>query len=458
MDKKTLKVSNQNTEMTYSDRKSQTDHTVAEYSHDEQTNRTQVSDQIMEAVVKASNLERAYKQVKRNKGSPGVDNMTVDDLGKYLILNLSQIKKQLLLGTYKPSPIKRVEIPKPDGGMRQLGIPTVVDRFIQQAVGQVLNQIYDSSFSESSFGFRPRRSAQDAIKQSKRYVEQGYKIVVDIDLEKIFDKVQHDVLMNKLKQKIKDARLLKLIRRYLKAGIMINNETIEPIEGTPQGGPLSPLLSNIILDNLDKELEKRGHKFCRYADDCNIYIRTKRSGERVMKSVTKFISEKLELKVNKDKSTVAHVMRRKFLGYTFNVRRKDLIQIRPHNKSVEKFKVKVKSAMRKGKGQNIERFIKEVLNPILRGWHQYFKISDTKRIFEDLDKWIRRRIRSLYWRQLKNNKTRFRKMVACGIKPDRAKDCAGNGRGRWWNSKQLHMSELLPTKSLQDMGLYCFVR
>ena len=313
--------------MTYSDRKSQTDHTVAEYSHDEQTNRTQVSDQIMEAVVKASNLERAYKQVKRNKGSPGVDNMTVDDLGKYLILNLSQIKKQLLLGTYKPSPIKRVEIPKPDGGMRQLGIPTVVDRFIQQAVGQVLNQIYDSSFSESSFGFRPRRSAQDAIKQSKRYVEQGYKIVVDIDLEKFFDKVQHDVLMNKLKQKIKDARLLKLIRRYLKAGIMINNETIEPIEGTPQGGPLSPLLSNIILDNLDKELEKRGHKFCRYADDCNIYIRTKRSGERVMKSVTKFISEKLELKVNKDKSTVAHVMRRKFLGYTFNVRRKDLIQV-----------------------------------------------------------------------------------------------------------------------------------
>ena len=458
MNKKTLKVSKQNTERILSDQKSQTNPTVAEYSHDEPKSRKQVSDQIMEAIVEASNLERAYKQVKRNKGSPGVDNMSVDDLGKYLTLNLSQIKKQLLAGTYHPSPVKRVEIPKPDGGTRQLGIPTVVDRFIQQAVGQVLNQIYDATFSESSFGFRPRRSAQDAIKQSKRYVEEGYKIVVDIDLEKFFDKVQHDVLMNKLKQRVKDARLLKLIRRYLKAGIMTNNEIINSIEGTPQGGPLSPLLSNIILDNLDQELEKRGHKFCRYADDCNIYVRTRRAGERVMESVTKFISEKLELKVNKDKSAVAHVMRRKFLGYTFNVRRKDQIQIKPHDKSVKKFKLKVKAAMRKGRGQNIKRFIGEVLNPILRGWHQYFKISDTKKIFVSLDEWIRRRIRSIYWRQLKNNKTRFRKMVACGIKPERAKECAGNGRGPWWNSNKLHMSELLPTKSLQDMGLYSFVK
>ena len=458
MDKKTLKVSKQNTERILSDRKSQTNPTVAEYSHDEQKNRTRVSDQIMEAIVEVSNLEKAYKQVKRNKGSPGVDNMTVDELGNYLTLNLSQIKKQLLVGTYKPLPVKRVEIPKPAGGTRQLGIPTVVDRFIQQAVGQVLNQIYDSTFSESSFGFRPRRSAQNAIRQSKRYVEQGYKIVVDIDLEKFFDKVQHDVLMNKLKQRIKDARLLKLIRRYLKAGIMMSNEIINPTEGTPQGGPLSPLLSNIILDDLDRELEKRCHKFCRYADDCNIYVRTKRAGERVMESITKFISEKLELKVNKDKSAVAAVTRRKFLGYTFHMRRKDAVQIKPHNKSVEKFKLKVKAAMRKGKGQNIKRFIGEVLNPILRGWHQYFKVSDVKSIFISLDEWIRRRIRTIYWRQLKNNKTRFRKMVACGIKPERAKECAGNGRGPWWNSNKLHMSELLPTKSLQDMGLYCFVK
>ncbi len=456
MNKKTLKVSKQNTERILSDRKSQINPTVAEYSHDEQNNRTQVSDQIMEAIVEASNLERAYKQVKQNKGSPGVDNMTVDELGNYLTLHITQIKKQLLTGTYNPIPVKRVEIPKPDGGIRQLGIPTVVDRFIQQAVGQVLNQIYDSSFSESSFGFRPRRSAQDAIKQSKRYVEKGYKIVVDIDLEKFFDKVQHDVLMNKLKQRIKDPRVLKLIRKYLKAGIMHNSEVTNPIEGTPQGGPLSPLLSNIILDYLDKELERRGHKFCRYADDCNIYVKTKRSGERVMASITKFISERLKLKVNSGKSAVAHVVQRKFLGYTFNVRRKDQIQIKPHIKSVEKFKLKVKAAMRQGRGWNIKRFIDEVLNPILRGWHQYFKASDTKSIFVSLGEWIRRRIRNIYWRQLKNNKTRYRKMLACGIKPERARECAGNGRGPWWNSNKLHMSELLPIKSLQEMGLYSF--
>ena len=418
----------------------------------------QASGQIMEAIVESSNLERAYKQVKKNKGSPGVDNMTVEDLTEYLKLNIVQIKKQLLAGDYQPSPVKRVEIPKPDGGIRQLGIPTVVDRFVQQAVGQVLNQIYDSNFSESSFGFRPRRSAQDAIKQSKRYVEEGYKNVVDIDLEKFFDKVQHDVLMNKLKQKIKDARVLKLIRRFLKAGIMNNNEMIESTEGTPQGGPLSPLLSNIILDRLDKELEKRGHKFCRYADDCNIYVRTKRAGERVMQSVAQFISTELKLNVNKDKSAVAHVSRRKFLGYTFNLRTKSTVQITPHKKSVEKFKLKVKALMRKGRGCNIKRFIEEDLNPVLRGWHQYFKISDTKYTFIVLDEWIRRRIRCIYWRQLKNNKTRFRKMVACEIGIQRAKESSANGRGPWWNSNRRHMSELMPTKSLQDMGLYCFMK
>lgn len=417
----------------------------------------QASNQIMEAIVESSNLERAYKQVKKNKGSPGVDNMTVEDLTEYLKLNIVQIKKQLLAGDYQPSPVRRVEIPKPDGGIRQLGIPTVMDRFVQQAVGQVLNQIYDSNFSESSFGFRPRRSAQDAIKQSKRYVEQGYKIVVDIDLEKFFDKVQHDVLMNKLKQDIKDARVLKLVRRFLKAGIMNNNEMIESTEGTPQGGPLSPLLSNIILDGLDKELEKRGHKFCRYADDCNIYVRTKRAGIRVMQSVTQFISTELKLNVNKNKSAAAHVSQRKFLGYTFNLKIKSTVQIAPHKRSVEKFKLKVKELMRKGKGSNIKRFIEEDLNPVLRGWHQYFKICDTKSTFIALEEWIRRRIRCIYWRQLKNNKTRFRKMVACGISIKRAKESSANGHGPWWNSNRRHMSELMPTKSLQDMGLYCFM-
>lgn len=456
MNKKTLKVSKPNAEIFKSDRKSFLENTVAPYSHDEQADRKQVRNKIMEAVVEASNLTIALRRVKRNKGSAGVDNMTTDELESYLNLHLEQIKKQLLSGTYQPSAVKRVEIPKPDGGVRKLGIPTVLDRFIQQAVGQVLNQIYDSKFSESSFGFRPRRSAQDAIKQSKRYVEQGHKIVVDIDLEKFFDKVQHDELMNTLKQRIKDARLLKLIRRYLKADIMINDEVIEATEGTPQGGPLSPLLSNIILDKLDKELEKRGHKFCRYADDCNIYVKSKRAGERVKASVTKFISDKLKLRVNEDKSAVAHVSRRKFLGYTFNLRQKAKVQIKPHDKSVEKFKLKVKTLMRAGRGRNIERFVKEDLNPILRGWYEYFKVSDVKSVFKALDEWISRRIRNIYWRQLKSSKTRFKEMINCGIRPERAKVCAGNGRGPWWNSNKLHMSELMPTAKLREMNLYRF--
>ncbi len=458
MDQKTLKVFNKNAGLIANDQKSRAGETVAEYPYDEQKNRTQASDQIMEAIVEATNLEKAYKQVKRNKGSAGVDKMTVDELLDHLKLHGVQIKKQLLDGTYNPMPVRRVEIPKPDGGIRKLGIPTVLDRFIQQAVGQVLNQIYDSTFSESSFGFRPRRCAQDAIKQSKRYVEEGYKIVVDIDLEKFFDKVQHDVLMNKLKQRIKDARVLKLIRKYLKAGIMNdNNEVIEATEGTPQGGPLSPLLSNILLDYLDKELEKRGHKFCRYADDCNIYVKTQKSGERVMGSVTKLISEKLKLKVNKDKSAVSHVKNRKFLGYGIRMLKGGAL-IKPHKKSVEKFKLKVKSAMRSGRGQNIKRFINEVLNPILRGWHQYFKISTVTQVFKDLDEWIRRRIRMIYWRQLKNNKTRFKKMLACRINVERAKESSVNGRGPWWNSNKLHMSELLPTKTIKEMGLYVFTK
>lgn len=458
MDQKTLKVFNKNAGFIANDQKSGAGEAVAEHPHDEQRNRTQANDRIMEAIVEATNLEKAYKQIKRNKGSAGVDNMTVEELLDYLKLHGTQIKKQLLDGTYNPMPVRRVEIPKPDGGVRKLGIPTVLDRFIQQAVGQVLNQIYDSNFSESSFGFRPKRSAKDAITQSKRYVEEGYKIVVDIDLEKFFDKVQHDVLMNKLKQRIKDARVLKLIRKYLKAGIMNDdNEVTESTEGTPQGGPLSPLLSNILLDYLDKELEKRGHKFCRYADDCNIFVKTQKAGERVMESVTKFISEKLKLKVNKDKSAVSHVKDRKFLGYGFNIRKGEA-QIKPHKKSVEKFKLKVKAAMRRGRGQNIKRFINEILNPILRGWHQYFKVSNVTRIFKDLDEWVRRRIRMIYWRQLKNNKTRFRKMITCGIKLERAKECAGNGRGPWWNSNRLHMSELLPTKIIKEMGLYIFTK
>lgn len=424
-------------------------------SHDEQDPFSLKTNQIMEAVVEAPNLRRALAQVKSNKGSAGVDKMTVEDLPGFLTKNWEQIKKQLLTGEYKPSPVRRVEIPKPDGGKRQLGIPTVLDRFIQQAVGQVLSQIYEPIFSASSFGFRPKRSAQDAIKQSKKYVQEGRKFVVDIDLEKFFDRVQHDKLMNILKERIKDARVLRLIRDFLKAGVFIGGILNPSEEGTPQGGPLSPLLSNIILDKLDKELERRGHKFCRYADDCNAYVRSRRSGERLMSSITRFIENSLQLVVNTQKSAVAYVTHRKFLGFGIS-RNKEKVSISPHRKSVAKFRKSLKILFRKGRGRNIPRFIKEDLNPVLRGWHQHFKVSDTSWIFKDLDKWIRRRIRVLYWRQWKSGKTRYKQMLSVGIHPDRAKESSGNGRGPWWNSNKPHMSELIPTTHLRRLGLYSF--
>lgn len=370
----------------------------AETSHDGQDPFALKMNEIMEAVVEAPNLRKALAQVKRNRGSAGIDKMSVEDLSPYLVHNWEQIKKQLLAGEYKPSPVRRVEIPKSDGSKRKLGIPTVLDRFIQQAVGQVLSQIYDPTFSDSSFGFRPKRGAQDAIKQSKRYVEQGRKYVVDIDLEKFFDRVQHDILMNILKERVKDARTLKLIRSYLRAGMMIEGVVHDSIEGTPQGGPLSPLLSNIILDKLDKELEGRGHKFCRYADDCNIYVRTKRAGERVMWSICRYIEEKLYLVVNMKKSLVAWVGHRKFLGYNIRTN-KGQAKVAPHKASVKKLKAKIKSVFRVGRDRNIGRLIQEDLNPVLRGWHQYFKVSDTTQVFIDLNWWIVRRIRMLYWRQ-----------------------------------------------------------
>lgn len=370
----------------------------AETSHDGQDPFALKMNEIMEAVVEAPNLRKALAQVKRNRGSAGIDKMSVEDLSPYLVHNWEQIKKQLLAGEYKPSPVRRVEIPKSDGSKRKLGIPTVLDRFIQQAVGQVLSQIYDPTFSDSSFGFRPKRGAQDAIKQSKRYVEQGRKYVVDIDLEKFFDRVQHDILMNILKERVKDARTLKLIRSYLRAGMMIEGVVHDSIEGTPQGGPLSPLLSNIILDKLDKELEGRGHKFCRYADDCNIYVRTKRAGERVMWSICRYIEEKLYLVVNMKKSLVAWVGHRKFLGYNIRTN-KGQAKVAPHKASVKKLKAKIKSVFRVGRGRNIGRLIQEDLNPVLRGWHQYFKVSDTTQVSIDLNWWIVRRIRMLYWRQ-----------------------------------------------------------
>ncbi len=456
MKQKTLKVDwKSSLERNGDDQKSYKVRSRAESSHDGQDPFALKMNEIMEAVVEAPNLRRALAQVKRNKGSAGIDKMSVDELPQYLVQRWEQIKKQLLMGEYKPSPVRRVEIPKADGTKRKLGIPTVLDRFIQQAVGQVLSQIYDPTFSGSSFGFRPRRSAQDAIRQSKKYVQEGRRYVVDIDLEKFFDKVQHDKLMNILKERIRDARVLKLIRGFLNAGTMIEGVVQDAIEGTPQGGPLSPLLSNIILDKLDKELEERGHKFCRYADDCNIYVKTKRAGERVMASIKCFIETRLKLVVNAVKSTVASVVRRKFLGYGLR-RNNTEVKIAPHAESVRKFRAKIKIIFRKGRGRNIKAFIEDDLNPVLRGWHQYFKVSDTSNVFKDQDKWISRRIRTLYWRQWKRPKTRYHKMLAAGFTVERSKVSAFNGRGPWWNSNKLHMSELLPSKHLVGLGLYRF--
>ncbi len=456
MKQKTLKVDKRNPLGVGSgDRKSSRSASRAEFSHDGQEPFALKMNEIMEAVVEAPNLRKALAQVKRNKGSAGIDKMTVAELSPYLVHHWEQIKKQLRAGEYKPSPVRRVEIPKADGSKRKLGIPTVLDRFIQQAVGQVLSQIYEPTFSASSFGFRPRQSAQGAIKQSKKYVEEGRKYVVDIDLEKFFDKVQHDKLMNILKGRIKDARVLRLIRDFLNAGTMIEGVVHDSTEGTPQGGPLSPVLSNIILDKLDKELEDRGHKFCRYADDCNIYVKTKRSGHRVMQSIQKFIEQRLHLVVNAKKSAVSLVSHRKFLGYGLSVS-KTFVKIGPHGDSVKKLKLKLKTLFRKGRGRNIETFVREDLNPILQGWHQYFKISETKRILAGVNWWIARRVRLLYWRQWKRPKTRYKKMLAAGIKSERAKKYAFNGRGPWWNSNKLHMSELIPTKHLVEIGLYSF--
>ena len=428
----------------------------AEHSHDETDPFQLRMDQLMEAVVETSNLRRALARVKSNKGSPGIDSMPVEDLGQHLVQSWSEIKNQLLEGRYEPKPVKRVEIPKPDGGTRQLGVPTALDRFVQQAVGQVLGPIFDPTFSDSSFGFRPGRDARQAILQSKRYVEDGYKYVVDIDLERFFDKVQHDALMNLIKRRIKDARLLRLIRSFLKSGVMIGAERVETAEGTPQGGPLSPLLSNIMLDQLDRELEKRGHRFCRYADDCNIFVRTKRSGERVMSSIESFIINRLKLQVNKKKSAVLQAIKVKFLGFGIRLN-KGVVKIAPHKKSVGKLKNKLRRLYRRGRGRNIRNFVREELTPVLRGWHQHFKVSETSRVFEELDQWNRRKIRCLFWRQWKKPKTRLRKMLAAGVARDRAEQSASNGRGPWWNSGRPHMNAVITNVTLRRMGLYSFM-
>jgi len=406
---------------------------------------------LLEEMLGSENMKRALRRVRENKGAAGIDEMSVEELEPYLKQEWPRIRKELLESRYEPKAVRRVVIPKADGGERLLGIPTVIDRLIQQAIHQVISPLFEKNFSESSYGYRPGKSAQQAVEVARQYVSKGRRWVVDIDLEKFFDRVNHDILMDRVERKVKDRRITKLIRRYLQAGIMENGLTTASTEGTPQGGPLSPLLSNILLDDLDKELERRGSSFCRYADDCNIYVHSQRAGERVKASVTKYLLEALKLKVNEKKSAVARPWKRKFLGYTVTMDK--AARLRSSEQSIKRFKDKLKDIFRGGRGCNIGRLIKEKLNPVIRGWGIYFRLTEVKWIFEELDGWMRRKLRNILWRQMKRGKTRAKRMMERGLSEVRACASAYNGRGPWWNAGASHMNEAYPAKYFRELGL-----
>ncbi len=406
---------------------------------------------LLEEMLRRENMLNALRRVRSNKGAPGIDGMAVEDLVPYLKTEWPRMREELLKGTYEPKPVRQVEIPKPDGkGRRPLGIPTVLDRMIQQAILQVLTPIFDPHFSDSSYGFRPGRCCQDAVKVAQGYVGSGYRFVVDLDLEKFFDRVNHDVLMARVARRVKDKRLLRLLRRYLESGVMVGGVIQERGEGTPQGGPLSPLLSNILLDDLDRELERRGHRFCRYADDCNIYVRSKAAGERVMESVTRFLEKRLRLKVNREKSAVDRPWRRDFLGYTMTWHRQPQLRVSPD--SIQRIRGKIRELMGKARGCSLTKVIGE-LGPLLRGWINYFRLSSVRVAFEELDGWIRRRLRCVIWRHWKKPDTRAKKLIQRGIARETAYISAYNGRGAWWNSGASRMHSAFPAKWFIQQGL-----
>ncbi|MEW6115190.1 MAG: group II intron reverse transcriptase/maturase [Thermodesulfobacteriota bacterium] len=384
---------------------------------------------LFEQVLSAGNMTAALRRVRANKGSHGLDGMKVEELPAYLSTAWPTIKQSLLEGTYVPQPVRRVEIPKPDGGVRLLGIPTVVDRLIQQALLQVLSPIFDEGFSEHSYGFRPGRRAHDAVKAAQRYIQEGYGWVVDIDLEKFFDRVNHDKLMARFVRRVSDKRVCALVRKYLESGVLVNGVCLTSDEGTPQGGPISPLLANIMLDDLDKELEKRGHRFCRYADDCNIYVGSRRAGERVMRSISRYIRDRLSLTVNEGKSAVDRPWNRKFLGFSFYAGKQG-IGIRIHPKSVARLKAKVRSATNRNRSMSMEERLKR-LNSITMGWVNFFWLADAKGLFRDLDQWIRRRIRACYWKQWKRIGARHDNLVGLGIDDSQAWRWANSRKGCW---------------------------
>ncbi|MCC5468712.1 group II intron reverse transcriptase/maturase [Pelosinus baikalensis] len=405
---------------------------------------------LLEEILAPSNMNLAYEKVKANKGSHGVDGMTVNELLQFLKQNGKQLRQSLLEGKYKPQPVRRVEIPKADGGVRLLGIPTVVDRVIQQSIAQILSPIYEQKFSKTSYGFRPNKSAKDAVLKCKEYIDAGYKWAVDIDLAKYFDTVNHDKLMRLLSETIKDGRVLSLIRKYLQSGVMINGTVEETAVGCPQGGNLSPLLSNVMLNELDKELAQRDLKFCRYADDENIYVKSKKSAERVMASITRFIEEKLKLRVNKEKSAVDRPWKLKFLGFSF-YHKKGGTGIRVHPKAVEKFKQKLKEITGRSKSMSMEQRM-EKLRQCIIGWVNYFNMADMNKLAKTLDKWLRRRIRMCFWKQWKKIKTKHDNLVKLGIAKHKAWEYANTRKSYWHTANSPILSRALTNEYLKKIG------
>jgi RNA-directed DNA polymerase len=409
---------------------------------------------LIDEALRRENMATAHARVVSNGGAPGIDGMTVEALGEHCREHWPRIRQELLGGTYEPQPVRRVEIPKPGGGTRTLGIPTVLDRMIQQTLHQVLSPIFDPTFSDGSFGFRPGRGTHDAVVRAREHIAAGYRWVVDLDLAKFFDTVNHDVLMRLVAKRVKNKPVLRLIGRYLRAGMLEGGVASPRTEGTPQGGPLSPLLSNILLDELDKELERRGHRFVRYADDCNVYVRSKAAGERVMASLEGFLTKRLRLKVNRDKSAVARPWDRTFLGYSFT---RDLdTKPKVARRSVQRLKDKLRATFRAARGRRLKDTI-VTLGPIIRGWTAYYRLSRVANVFEELDQWLRRKLRAVLWRQWKRPRTRAHELQRRGLATDRARLSAYNGRGPWWNAGASHMNAAVPLKALHQSGLVSFV-
>jgi group II intron reverse transcriptase/maturase len=408
------------------------------------------ADDLLGQALARENMARAWKRVKANKGSAGVDGRTVADTGEYLKGAWPDIRKALLEGSYRPAPVRRVGIPKPGGGVRELGIPTVVDRLIQQALLQVLQPLIDPSFSAHSHGFRPGRSAHGAVLEAQQHVQAGYRVVVDVDLEKFFDRVNHDILMERLSKRIADKRVLRLIRRYLQAGILAHGVSIERHEGTPQGGPLSPLLANVLLDEVDRELERRGHRFVRYADDCNVYVRSRRAGERVLQALRGCYA-KLALKVNESKTAVAAVWGRKFLGYCFWAGPAGQVKPAVAKQALHKLRDRIRQLTRRTRGRSLEQIAQD-LRSYVPGWKAYFRLAQTPRVMRELDEWLRHRLRAVQLKQWRRGTTMFRELRKLGASVVQAARIAGNGR-RWWRNSAMELNRILPIAYFDRLGV-----